>query len=182
VAIGALMLVMGSRWLVAGAVRIAEFFQVSELVIGLTVVAIGTSLPEVATSIVASLRGQRDIAVGNVVGSNIFNILAVVGVTALASPNGVPISIEALRFDIPVMIMVAMACAPIIISGLVIARWEGALFLIYYLAYVTHVILAATGSHSLPSLDGIVISSMLPLTAVLILVLHTSEAGGNNKN
>jgi cation:H+ antiporter len=175
VAGGALMLVLGSRWLVDGAVDIAEYFGISELVIGLTVIAAGTSLPEVATSVVASLRGERDIAVGNVVGSNIFNILAVVGLTGLVAPDGIPVSIDALRFDIPVMVMVALACAPIFFTGLTITRWEGSLFLAYYLTYLAHVVLAATGNHALPNLDGLVISLMLPLTAIIILVFHKSD-------
>lgn len=169
---GVIMLVLGSRWLVDGAVRIAEYFGVSQLVIGLTIIAFGTSLPEVATSVVASLRGERDIAVGNVVGSNIFNILAVVGLTGFVAPSGIPVSIDALRFDIPVMIMVALACLPIFFSGLGIARWEGFLFLAYYLAYIAHVVLAAAGNSALPDLDGVVISLMLPLTALAVLVLH----------
>jgi len=169
---GVIMLVLGSRWLVDGAVRIAEYYSVSQLVIGLTIIAVGTSLPEVATSVVASLRGERDIAVGNVVGSNIFNILAVVGLTGFVAPSGIPVSIDALRFDIPVMIMVALACGPIFFSNLAIARWEGSLFLAYYLAYIAHLVLAATGHAALPGLDGVVISLMLPLTALLVLVFH----------
>ena len=90
VAAGLLLLVLGSRWLVAGAVALAQAYGVSELVIGLTIVAAGTSLPEVATSVMAAIRGERDIAVGNVVGSNIFNILSVLGLSALVSPAGLP--------------------------------------------------------------------------------------------
>ncbi len=178
VAGGVFMLVLGSRWLVDGAVRVAVDLGVSELVIGLTVIAVGTSLPEVATSVVASLRGERDIAVGNVVGSNIFNILAVVGLSGLASPQGVPVSVEALRFDIPVMIMVALATAPAFLSGLVIQRWEGFLFLAYYLAYLAHLVLAAAGHAALPNLDGLVLSLMVPLTALAVLVFHQQKADG----
>ena len=90
IAAGLVLLVLGSRWLVNGAVAFAQAFGVSELVIGLTIVAAGTSLPEVATSILAAIRGERDIAVGNVVGSNIFNILAVLGLSGLVAPAGLP--------------------------------------------------------------------------------------------
>jgi len=175
---GVLMLVLGSRWLVEGAVRVAVDLGVSELVIGLTLIAAGTSLPEVATSVVASLRGERDIAVGNVIGSNIFNILAVVGLSGLVSPQGVPVSMEALRFDIPVMIMVALACAPALLTGMAVQRWEGFLFLAYYLAYLAHLVLAASGSAALPNLDGLVLSLMIPATALAVLVFHRRNPDG----
>ena len=164
--------VLGSRWLVDGAVRVALDLGVSELMIGLTVIAIGTSLPEVATSVVASMRGERDIAVGNVVGSNIFNILGVAGLTGLVAPDGVSVSVDVLRFDIPVMILVAMCAAPALVSGMILQRWEGFLFLAYYLAYLSHLILAASGDSTLPGLDSVVISLMVPLTALAVLVLH----------
>ena len=108
-------LVIGARWLVAGAVMVAKSFGVSELIIGLTVVAFGTSLPEIATSIIASFRNQRDIAVGNIVGSNIFNVLGILGITAVVHP--VPVPAAALAFDLPVMIAVCVACLPIFFIG-----------------------------------------------------------------
>jgi cation:H+ antiporter len=176
---GVIMLVLGSRWLVEGAVRVAVDLGVSELLIGLTLIAAGTSLPEVATSVVASLRGERDIAVGNVVGSNIFNILAVLGLTGLASPQGVPVPAEVLRFDIPVMIAVSLACAPAFLSGMIVQRWEGGLFMAYYLAYLAHLVLAATGHPALPILDGFVLSLMIPLTALAVLANHQRDENGN---
>ncbi len=169
---GMLMLVFGSRWLVDGAVRVALDLGVSELMIGLTIIAIGTSLPEAATSVIASLRGERDIAVGNVIGSNIFNILAVIGLTGAVAPDGVPVSLEALRFDIPVMIMAALACAPVFLTGLTIQRWEGFLFLAYYLAYMGHLILANFGNPAVSRLDSMVIAFMIPVTALAILIFH----------
>ena len=122
---GLVLLVLGARWLVDGAMAFARALGVSELVIGLTIVAAGTSLPEVATSILATIRGERDIAVGNVVGSNIFNILAVLGLSGLVAPAGVPVPGALATFDMPVMIAVAVACLPIFVSGATIARWEG---------------------------------------------------------
>jgi len=173
---GVILLVLGSRWLVSGAVSIAEYFGISELVIGLTIVAAGTSLPEVATSVIASLKGERDIAVGNVVGSNIFNILAVVGLTSTVTPHGVAVSLDALRFDIPIMIMVALACVPVFVTHNAIFRWEGGLFVTYYLAYCAHLVLAATGSSALPALDSVVFALLLPLNALLALIMHRPAA------
>ena len=171
IAAGLALLVLGARWLVDGAVAIARHFGLSELIIGLTIVAVGTSLPEVAATVVASLRGERDIAVGNVIGSNLFNILAVLGLTALLAPAGVPVSSAALRLDIPVMIAVAVACLPVFFTGHLIARWEGALFLGYYLAYASYLILYATEHALLPAFSGAMLGFVLPLTAITLAVL-----------
>jgi cation:H+ antiporter len=165
--IGLGLLVLGSRWLVNGAIAIAQKLGVSELIIGLTIIAAGTSLPEVATSIIASIRGER----GNVVGSNIFNILSVLGLTALVAPSGVNVSSAALRFDIPVMLAVAVACLPIFFSGNLIARWEGALFLGYYIAYTLYLILSATQHDALPAFSLIMESFVLPLTAITFVIV-----------
>ncbi len=110
---GLVLLVAGARWLLDGATGIARAAGVSELVIGLTIVAAGTSLPELATSVLAALRGERDIAVGNVVGSCMFNLLAVLGLTAALSPSGIRVAEAALAFDIPVMAAVTLACLPV---------------------------------------------------------------------
>lgn len=137
IAIGLFGLTLGSEWLVGGAVQLAKFFGVSEMVIGLTIVAIGTSLPELATSVVAAMRRERDIAIGNVVGSNIFNIMSVLGLTSLISPNGVPIPVAAQSFDIPVMVAVALICLPVFFSGgYTIGRWKSGMFLGLYLVYL----------------------------------------------
>lgn len=165
------MLVLGARWLVDGAVVFARALGVSELIIGLTIVAAGTSLPEVATSVLASIRGHRDIAVGNVVGSNVFNILCVLGLTGAVAPGGVPVSPAALAFDTPVMVAVAVACLPIFFTGPGIARWEGGLFLFYYAAYVAFIVLDATGSAVLPTFRNAMVWFALPLTAVTLVVL-----------
>ena len=173
VAAGLALLVSGSRWLVDGAVALARALGTTELVIGLTVIAAGTSLPEVATSVVASLRGERDIAVGNVVGSNIFNVLWVLGVAALASESGVAVSPSAMQFDVPVMVAVAVACLPIFFTGYLIARWEGALFFAYYLLYTAFIVLAATGHGALRLLGPAVLWFALPLTFLTLGVLTT---------
>lgn len=136
-------LVLGSKWLVNGAVEIATYFGVSELIIGLTIVSAGTSLPEVATSVVAALKGERDIAVGNVVGSNIFNIVTVLGLSSIIAPNGIAVPKEAIAFDIPVMIAVALSALPIFFIGYRIGRLGAAFFLIFYGAYLAHLIIYA---------------------------------------
>ena len=146
IVVGLAMLVQGSEWLVKGAVEVAELLGVSKLVIGLTIVAIGTSLPEVATSVVAARRGQRDIAVGNVVGSNIFNVLLVLGLCGAVAPQAVRVSAEALTLDIPVMIAVAIACLPVFFTDYLIERWEGIFFLFYYAVYLAYLCLTATTS------------------------------------
>tara|TARA_R110002073_G_scaffold7747_1_gene43634 strand:+ start:2884 stop:3885 length:1002 start_codon:yes stop_codon:yes gene_type:complete len=141
---GLVLLGLGSTFLISGAVKVAASLGVSELVIGLTIVAAGTSLPEVVTSITAAIRGERDIAVGNVVGSNIFNILCVLGLSSVIGPTGITVSDSALALDIPVMIAVACACLPIFFTGRVISRWEGGVFLFLYVAYTTYLIYNAT--------------------------------------
>jgi len=170
VVLGLVALVLGSRWLVQGAVVIAQKLGVSELVIGLTVVAAGTSLPEVATSVVAALRGERDIAVGNVVGSNIFNLLAILGIASVAAPEGIRVSPAALRFDIPVMIAVTVACLPIFFTGTIISRGEGALFLGYYIAYTLYLVLNAAQHAMLPAFNAVMLVFAIPLTAVTLSV------------
>lgn len=175
IGVGLGMLILGSRWLVEGATALARALGVGELVIGLTVIATGTSLPEVATSILASLRGERDIAIGNVVGSNIFNILWVLGLAAAISSHGVDVSSAARRFDVPIMVAAAIACLPIFFTGLVIARWEGGLFFGYYLAYTGFVVLAAAQSPALRVFRTAMVGFVLPLTAVtLVLILVRS--------
>jgi cation:H+ antiporter len=172
VLLGLGLLVVGSRWLVEGAVSIARTFGVSELVIGLTIVAAGTSLPEVATSVIASIRGERDIAVGNAVGSNIFNLMVVLGASGMFAPQGINVAGAALRFDVPIMITAAVACLPIFFTGHVIARWEGALFLGYYIAYALYVILAATRHASISAFGKAMMCFVIPLT-VLTLAIFT---------
>jgi cation:H+ antiporter len=168
---GLLLLVLGAHWLVESAVAIARALGVSEVVIALTIIAAGTSLPELATSIVAALRGERDIAVGNVIGSGLFNLLAIGGIAALVTPGGLSVAPSVLSFDLPMMVAVALACLPIFATGHQISRWEGALFFAYYIAYVTYLILAATTHAALPIFSGIMLAFVLPLTVVTLIVL-----------
>lgn len=178
VAVGLALLVLGSRWLVEGAVRFAAALGVSELIIGLTIVAAGTSLPEVVTSIIAALKGERDIAVGNVVGSNLFNIMAVLGLTGVIAPGGISVPDAAIGFDIPVMIAVAVACLPMFFTGYIIARWEGAVFLGYYLAYTAYLVLNASTHQALPLFSGIMLWFVLPLTVLTLLVVTVRALRG----
>lgn len=171
IAAGLALLVQGANWLVEGAVSLARALGLSELVIGLTVIAAGTSLPEVATSVIAALKGQRDIAVGNIVGSNLFNLMAVLGLAALVSPLPIPVSPSALAFDFPVMIAVAVACLPIFFSGYRINRWEGLLFLAYYVAYTLYLVLTSTGRPFAETFGHAMLGYVLPLTAVTLLVI-----------
>lgn len=168
---GLILLTIGSNWLVDGAIAIARALGVSELLIGLTIIAVGTSLPEVAASVMASVKGERDIAVGNVIGSNIFNILSVLGLTSLVSPNGVKVSSTALAFDIPVMIAVAAACLPIFFNGHKITRWEGGLLFGYYLAYTLYLIFKATNNTVLPLFAAAMVYFVIPLTVITLLVI-----------
>lgn len=166
---GAFMLVWGADWLVDSASIFAERLGVSQLVIGLTIVAVGTSLPEAATSLVAALRNERDIAVGNAVGSNIFNLVWVLGAAGLIS-GSVEVSEAALALDFPVMLAVAVACLPVFFAGHVIERWEGATFLGYYFLYATYLVLDAVGSPQAGPLGWFVAGVMVPLTAVVLAV------------
>ncbi len=145
IAAGLILLIIGSRWLVLGAVELAALVGISSLVVGLTVVAVGTSLPELATSVIAVLRGEREIAVGNILGSNLFNLLAVLGCSAALAPQGIPVPRPALTFDLPVMLIAAAVCLPVFITGRVVSRREGLLFLAGYAAYLMGLFLGSTG-------------------------------------
>ncbi len=166
------LLVVGSEWLVGASVAFAKALGVSDLVIGLTIVAAGTSMPEVATSITAALKGERDIAVGNVVGSNTFNILGVVGLSGVvAGSEGLGLSASVLSFDLWVMLAVAFACLPVFVMGRQIARWEGAVFLFYYTAYVTYLILTARQDAASDAFSTAMLGFVVPLTIVTLVVV-----------
>lgn len=165
------LLVLGSRWLVQAAVSTASRLGVSELVVGLTIVAVGTSLPELATSVLASVRGERDLAVGNVIGSNLFNLLGVLGLASVIAPGGVPVAPGALTFDIPVMIGVSIAALPIFFTGYRIARWEGAVFLVYWGGYTLYLVLDALAHPFVHRLGTAMLWFVLPLTLLTLSVL-----------
>ncbi|MGA7178288.1 MAG: calcium/sodium antiporter [Thiobacillaceae bacterium] len=168
---GLALLVAGAQWLVEAAVGFARQLGVSELIIGLTIVAAGTSLPEVATSVMAAIRGERDIAVGNVVGSNIFNIVAVLGLSASVAPADLAVAPSMLAFDIPVMVAVAVACLPVFFTEGRVARWEGALFLGLYAAYALYLILDASEHDALHRYSAVMGGFVLPLVAATLMAL-----------
>jgi cation:H+ antiporter len=170
-AVGLTLLVLGAQWLVNAAVVFAKSLGVSDVVIGLTIVAAGTSMPEVATSVMAAVKGERDIAVGNVVGSSTFNILGCLGLSGLASGSlGLVVPEAVLNFDIWVMLAVALACIPVFMTGREIARWEGAVFLLYYVAYVAYLILAAQQHDALGAYSSIMMGFVVPLTVITLVV------------
>lgn len=179
--IGAVLLILGSRFLVNAATTIARILGLSELLIGLTIVSFGTSLPELATSVVASIRGERDIAVGNILGSNIFNILAVLGVAGIVSPNGVIVPDAAIAFDIPVAIAVAFACLPIFASGARISRWEGLLFVFYYFIYTGYLILESVNHDSLPMYSMVTLFFVIPLTIITLITVGLQNLNSKGK-
>jgi cation:H+ antiporter len=178
---GLVVLVIGARWLVDSAISIASALGVSDVIIGLTIVAAGTSLPEVVTSIIATLKKERDIAIGNVVGSNIFNLMGILGIAAIFTPGGLNVAPSIINFDLPVMIAVALACLPIFFTGMSIARWEGGLFFFYYVAYTAYLVLAATQHDALPAFSSAMLLAVLPLTAVTLVVLGVRAFVGGNK-
>lgn len=171
VGLGLVGIIAGAAWLVAGAVRLAHAVGLSELVIGLTVVAVGTSMPEIATSVVAGLRGEQDIAVGNAVGSNVFNILLVVGLTATLAPRPIAVHPAVLAFDLPVMLAVSVACLPVFFIGYRIGRRQGLLFLLYYAVYTAYLILRAREHEALAGFHFAMTRFVLPLTLVTLAVL-----------
>ena len=178
VVLGLVLLVLGAGWLVDAATAFARSLGVSEVVIGLTLVAVGTSLPELATSVMAAFKGERDMAVGNVVGSNVFNILGVLGFSTLAAgPAGVPVPAPVLNFDLWVMAAVAVACLPVFVTGREIARWEGAVFVFYYAAYAAYLVLAAQHHAALAAFSHAMLAFVLPLTALTAAVLWWRERG-----
>lgn len=166
VLVGLALLVLGSQLLVNSATEIASALGVSDLVIGLTVVAAGTSLPELATSVLAAIRGQRDIAVGNVVGSNIFNLLSVLGASAAVSSNGVAVNSEVIRLDFPVMLAATIVLLPICWNGFMIKKWEGSFLVMFYIAYVAYLIMEA-GDSTAPELYRTAMLIIVPLVMVV---------------
>ncbi len=185
---GLVLLVLGSEGLVRAAVSFARALGLSEVIIGLTIVAAGTSLPEVAASLMASLKGQRDIAVGNVVGSCVFNIFGVVGLGALVGTLGTGIGLtlppDVAAFDLWVMLAALVACLPVFLTGHRISRWEGGLFLGYYAAYTTYLVLAAQRHDGAQALGDAMLGFVIPLTIVTLVATllrraaHRARAAG----
>lgn len=134
VVVGLALLIAGSQVLLKGAIGIAEYFGVSQAVIGLTLVAVGTSLPEMSVSIIAALRRHADVAVGNILGSNIFNLFGILGISALLQP--LPVHVRILQFDQWVMLAASLLLMLFLLTGRQLSRGEGAVLLLGYVAYV----------------------------------------------
>jgi len=170
VLVGLALLVFGSGWLVEASIAFAKALGVSDLDIGLTMVAAGTSMPELAASIAAALKGERDMAVGNVIGSCTFNIFGCLGVAGLVSAGGLTLAPAAMTFDLWVMLATFVACLPAFISGREIARWEGAVFFAYYVFYVAYLILHAQSHSALGIFSDALMGFVLPLTVITLVV------------
>ena len=168
---GLVLLVLGSNLLVEAAIDIARALGVSDLVIGLTIVAAGTSLPEVATSIVAAARGERDIAIGNIIGSNTFNLLFCLGASSAVSDGGLAVSRPVLDFDLWVMLGVAAATVPLFITGYRLTRPNGLLLLLSYFAYTTWLVLDALHHPALEEISDIMMTWVLGGAVVLLVVM-----------
>ena len=164
-----LLLGVAGHLLLGAAVTVATELGLSERIIGLTIIAVSTSLPELATSLIAAFRGQREIAVGNVIGSNVFNLLGVLGLTALMAPAPLSVSPNALAFDLPVMLGVAALCLPVFYTGYRVTRAEGLLFLGLYLAYGLHVVSFTTGMPLAGKLEHLMVFFVLPALLVFLL-------------
>jgi len=177
IGIGLVLLVSGANLMVEAAVDIAERRGLSPLVVGLTILALGTSLPELAISVTSSLRGHSDIAAGNVVGSNLMNLMVVLGITAMLVPGGIHVPSSALAFDLPVMLVVSLAAMPIFFTGGRISRAEGALFLFYYVAYTTFVIFQGTREEEPLEklLEVAMVGFVIPLTIITLVLILVRE-------
>lgn len=172
---GLVLLITGAHWLVDSATRIAEAIGISELIIGLTVVAVGTSLPEITTAVVAAVRRERELVISSIIGSNILNILAVLGISGLIIPESIPVQNALLRFDLLILLAASFACIPILFTGHLISRWEGGLFFGYYIAYIAYLWLTSADHQALPIYSTAMILFVLPLTVITILVIATRE-------
>ena len=161
-------LAFAARLVVSGASNIAATLGIPELIVGLTIVAIGTSAPEIITTVVAALRGQADLAVGNAFGSNIYNILFVLGTVGVFAPDGIAVSEEALALDLPVMLAAAVACIPVLAADNVLNRWEGLLFLGYYAAYLAFLALDAAEHDATDDFARYMGGIVIPLTVITI--------------
>lgn len=166
---GLAMLVVGSEWLVTGAVTVADRLGASRALIAVLIVAPGTGMPELATSIVASVRGERDIAIGNVVGSNTFNLLGVLGVSGLVSQTELTLAPSFVALDLPVMVLTAIACYPVFLNDLRLRRLEGAGLVAAYAVYVSYLVLQALDHPALSIWHLLILRGLLPLTGVLLV-------------
>lgn len=170
ITLGLILIIFGSQWLINSAVALAKAWGVSEAFIGLTIVAVGTSLPEIATTVMACLKGERDLAVGNVIGSCTFNILAVLGLSAMLSPSGITVSQEVLSIDLPILFLVSVGCLPLLFTNHILSRSEGVLFVGYYSLYTVYLINYEMQSPLVQWISTSFWLGLLPLTALFIFI------------
>jgi cation:H+ antiporter len=140
--VGIAIIVVGATLLVDGAVDAASALGVSDAVIGLTIVAIGTSAPELVTTVLSTIRGDREIALGNLLGSSVYNIAIILGITILAAPDVVHVPDEVLEGDLLLMVAAAVACVPVFVSGGRITRLEGAVYVTAYVSYLVWLLIS----------------------------------------
>ncbi|MDG2305887.1 MAG: calcium/sodium antiporter [Candidatus Binatia bacterium] len=176
---GLVLLIFGADWFVEAASVMALALGVSELVVSLTIVAFGTSLPELVTAVIAALRGENDIAVGNVVGSNIMNLLLILGLSSFFATGGLAVAQQVTDFDLPFTLVAAVACLPIFWTGHRMERTEGALFLLAYAVYLCELVMTATGHSAAEVARNTLYFVVAPLMALSILasLARTMRAG-----
>lgn len=141
---GLVVIVIGADWLVDGAVELAEAVGVSDAIIGLTIVAIGTSTPELATTLISTIRGERDIAIGNLIGSSTFNVTLILGVSLLFAPGHIPVDPQLVMIDLPIMVIVSLVCIPVFLTGHRVRRAEGIVFVSAYVVYLAALLIFRT--------------------------------------
>jgi cation:H+ antiporter len=160
------LMILASKWMVSGAVSIAARAGMSEFVVGLTIVAVGTSLPEIATTVTAIRRDHHELAVGGIFGSCLFNIVGVPAVMAIVSATAMPVAVEAVSVDVPIMILAVVACLPLFLTGHRMSRSEGVLFLTYYTAYVVLLYIRGSASVALSDYQIELLVLALPILVV----------------
>ena len=141
-AVGLVIIVVGADWLVESAVDLARLWHVSDAFIGLTIVAIGTSAPELVTTIISTIRGERDIAIGNLIGSSVYNLTLILGVPVLVANGSGPIENYLLHIDLPLMVGVCLLCVPLFLTGRRLSRAEGACMVAGYALYLGYLLIA----------------------------------------
>lgn len=171
IAFGIVILLTGGELLVRHASRLALSIGISPLVVGLTIVAFGTSSPELMSSVYAQWIGEGSLAVGNAVGSNLFNLTGVLGLAGLVGDGGLEVTDSILWFDLPVMTATAIVCLPVFVTGGRIDRWEGGVFALYYLGYVTYLVLLTTGQPAANPFGQAMLWFVLPLTLLTLIVI-----------
>ncbi len=171
------LLAVAARFVVSGAEEIATSLGVPELIVGLTIVALGTSAPEIVTTVLAAMRGERDLAVGNAVGSNIFNILLVLGAGGLVADDGLLVGADAVGLDVPILVAAAFACLPMVAWDNRLDRWEGAVFVAYYAAYLLFLIFDATGHRVADRFGFVMVVFVAPLTLITVVVVALHRRG-----